>query len=542
MKLIVIAALIPALLITLPARGQKVDVTFETTQATSIGQSVYVVGSIPELGGNDITRAIRLEPSSYPVWNATLALPAGASYTYRYLVRSNAAGQGGNPANGAFVSNAFSASTPADPTAREGVAAYARLDFERPVVFWRQDDGAFQTTPMIPVDAGREPGETLWYVPPFGNPALQTEWLIRETFADGSTGRKTPVFGNFETTLPIAFVQDHEVFTYVPADDPARPRRDYNPSAPPTVFSASIGENRRYRVFLPRGYDEHPTRRYPVLYMHDGQNVFESGPFGSWNSDFDLEVETAAGRCREIIVVAVDHTDRFRDYIPGPGADSYAAFLENELKPIIDAQYRTLPSRDDTGVAGSSLGGLISFELGWDHPAFASRIGAFSGSWQIVSYVGRAQGETKRDARFYIDSGDSGPSNDNHDRTYTLRDAMIARSTDPYVLDRDLRHVVGFGQQHNEAAWDARFPGMLQFLFPAHEADPASIDALAGPACAAALRCDTNGDGLATPADFNAWILAFNNADPAAEQNGDGLLTPSDFNAWILNYNSVCRP
>ncbi len=529
------------LCLALPAFAQRADVTFQVDQPTVIGESVYVLGSLPELGGGDLTRAVRLEPSGYPTWRATISLPAGASYTYRYLVRQNAAGLGGNPANGTFVTAEQTGVVPPDPSST-GVAAYARLDFERPVVFWRRDGGAFQSVAMIPVAPGRDAGETLWYAPPFGSAAERTEWFIRETFADGSTGRKMPIFGNFFTQLPAAFVQDHEVFTYVPGDDPARPRRDYLASSPPTIFSSSIGENRRYRVFLPRGYDEHPDRRYPVLYMHDGQNVFEAGAFGSWNSGFDLEVETAGGRCREIIVVAVDHTDRFRDYIPGPGASAYADFLQNELKPVIDAQYRTLTDPGNTGVAGSSLGGLISFALGWDRPSFASRIGAFSGSWQVVSFAGRVASEAKRSARFYIDSGDSGPSNDNHDRTYALRDAMLSRSADPYALEGDLRHVVGFGQQHNEAAWDARFPEMLAFLFPPRKADLTELSALPGPACLAALRSDVNGDGQATPADFNAWILAYNHADPIADQNGDGAVTPADFNAWILNYNRVCRP
>ncbi|MEO1584126.1 MAG: alpha/beta hydrolase-fold protein [Planctomycetota bacterium] len=524
--------------------AQRVDVPFEIEQQTSIGESVFLVGSLPELGAGDVTRAVRLEPSGYPAWRGSISLPANTDYTYRAIVRRNAAGLGDDPTNAMPVSTEAAATTPSGSGAAPAIGVYARLHFASPVLHWRQEGsgGGFQTLRMIPVAVGREPGELLWYAPPVGTPGADTEWFIRDLPAGASSGPKTPVFGNFETSLTAAFIQDHEVYTYVPSNDPARPRRDYNASTPPSLFSPSIGETRRYRVFLPRGYDEHPQRRYPVLYMHDGQNVFEAGAFGSWNSDFDLEVETAAGRAREIIVVAVDHTDRFRDYIPGYGSTDYGDFLQNELKPVIDAQYRTLPSREHTGVAGSSLGGLISFSLGWDRPSFASRIGAFSGSWQVVSFASRARTEPKRDARFYIDSGDSGPSNDNHDRTYALRDAMMARAIDPYVLEGDLRHRVGYDQQHNEAAWDARFPDMLGFLFPASEADASQLAALPGPTCLAALRSDVNGDGNATPADFTAWVIAFNSRDPAADQNGDGLIAPADFTSWVLNYNSVCRP
>jgi hypothetical protein len=145
--------------------------------------------------------------------------------------------------------------------------------------------------------------------------------------------------------------------------------------------------NRRRRVwlYLPPDYATSGTRRYPVLYMHDGQNVFDAATsfVGEWGVDETLDSLHAAGEL-SLIVVAVDHggDERFDEYNPwthpehgGGRGDEYVDFLVETLKPYIDAHYRTRPDRLNTGVAGSSMGGLISFYAMMKYPDVFGRAG-----------------------------------------------------------------------------------------------------------------------------------------------------------------------
>jgi len=242
---------------------------------------------------------------------------------------------------------------------------------------------------------------------------------------------------------------------------------------------------------------------------------------------------------REIIIVGVDNTaNRFNNYVTpddGGQADAYANFLINELKPVIDATYRTFTDRDNTATMGSSLGGVVSLYLGWDYDAVFGRVGPMSGSWWLGNFPARVALGPKRDLRIYLDSGDSGSSNDGAWGTMNLRDDLLRLS---YVLFDDLLHVVGYGHQHNEAAWAARLPAAFEFLFPATEAEnplaldifagdldqDADIDAVdydlfsdcvAGPhqaaavGCVAPTRADLTGDSSVDLADYGKFQTQF---------------------------------
>ena len=134
------------------------------------------------------------------------------------------------------------------------------------------------------------------------------------------------------------------------------------------------------RVYLPRGYDQNLTRRYPVVYLHDGQNVFDpGGPFGSWSADATATREMGQGRMREAILVGIDNDSaRIPEYMPpndsyqgtqGRG-DAYASFVINNVRPFIDASFRTLNDAKNTATIGSSLGGLIALYLGREFSTF----------------------------------------------------------------------------------------------------------------------------------------------------------------------------
>lgn len=173
--------------------------------------------------------------------------------------------------------------------------------------------------------------------------------------------------------------------------------------------SAHSPHRRDIAVYLPPGYGSTRSVRYPVLYMHDGQNLFDAASaFGGveWGVDETAERLIAAGRIAPLIVVGICNTpDRLLEYTPvadvrhgGGGAESYGRFLIEELKPAIDSTYRTLPDREHTGVAGSSLGGLVSLHLGIAYPEVFSRLGVVSPAvgWR----VGRSCGACgRRDGR-----------------------------------------------------------------------------------------------------------------------------------------------
>ncbi|WP_018247978.1 alpha/beta hydrolase [Orenia marismortui] len=159
-----------------------------------------------------------------------------------------------------------------------------------------------------------------------------------------------------------------------------------------------LDRKRRIWIYLPPDYNQ-SNKRYPVLYMHDGQKVFDM-PVGhrvEWEVDESLERLFNENKTDGVIVVAVEHGGesgnyyRYREYAPWSiynsqgeappvEADDYVEFIVSKLKPYIDNNYRTLKEREHTGIAGSSLGGLISLYAGLKYPNVFSKIGAFSPS------------------------------------------------------------------------------------------------------------------------------------------------------------------
>ena len=158
------------------------------------------------------------------------------------------------------------------------------------------------------------------------------------------------------------------------------------------VHSHAEGFDRTVRVFTPTRYEASPHERFGVLYMQDGQNVFEhplSARHPTWAANNALEALVRPGRLGPSIIVAVDHgLGRFEDYSPWdePRAqvkargETYARFLIDELKPLVDRTFRTRPEPEWTAVCGSSLGGLISLYLHWRHGHVFPRVGALSPS------------------------------------------------------------------------------------------------------------------------------------------------------------------
>jgi enterochelin esterase-like enzyme len=514
-----------------PGLPEGQTVTFTVTQATTFGQSVYVLGTPsalggvdPSLPGADLSRSVKLDPSAYPLWRVSVSLPRGLSYTYRFYLRSDGPGQSSQPTNGTPISPVLAGSTdPWPPGARRPSSKSLVITWNaaHPALYWRVagSAGAYQRVDLERYGpAPGRPSDTWWYTAAFAPVDAEVEFYL--TGAGGAA--RSPTSGVYTTALAGIFVQDGQVFSYVPSPVVGPSRRDYSPASPPTLFAPSLNQTRAHRVYLPRGYDQHPHRRYPVLFMHDGQNIFESGPFGSWNAAPTIQALQAGGRLREIIVVGLDNvgSTRINDYTaPGDGgrADAYTAYILGQVRPLIDAQYRTLTDARLTGSAGSSMGGVVAMYHGWDHPGAFGRVGNFSPAWQVVpGLTHRVKTEPARDLRIYLDSGDSGTSSDNYWPTFGVRDAWVGAAPVKYALEGPLRHVVGFGQQHNEAAWASRLPGALRFLYPAEEEPNDIVRFVIG------AHWDTDADGRITVEDVYGVV------ERGADINLDAASSPDD--------------
>jgi predicted alpha/beta superfamily hydrolase len=277
------------------------------------------------------------------------------------------------------------------------------------------------------------------------------------------------------------------------------------------VPSRSLGTNRTVRVRLPASYWHESSRHYPVVYLHDGQNVFASAGanccfgWGSWEVDRTAERLAAEGRMREVILVAIDNSRfRYQEY-RGPAAaakgeaerersryDHYAAFLTKELKPLIDKEYRTLKDPRNTAVLGSSMGGLCSIALAWEFPRTFGAAASLSGAFQVekryfLEKVLKAYRGRVKPLRIYLDSGTIDFTGDDDGRRHTVAVADELRRIG-WKDGKNLAHMVhehlysdyelekiglprhkwkeAQASQHNEFYWRERVWRALEFLFP----------------------------------------------------------------------------
>lgn len=238
--------------------------------------------------------------------------------------------------------------------------------------------------------------------------------------------------------------------------------------------------DRRVWVYLPPGY-YNSADRYPVLYMHDGQNLFDAATSyaGEWQVDETCERLIKAGEIEPIIVVGVDNASegRIAEYTPWPDpsrgggkAGPYLAALKNVLKPEIDSRYRTLDDAAHTFIGGSSLGGLISAYAGYTDPGTWGGVLAMSPSywWDGEMFAAWAAARPKPALRyFYQDMGtaEKGADPGVDDYITQLRRVEKTALKQGFVSGRDFLSVESAGDAHNEAAWARRLPAALKFLF-----------------------------------------------------------------------------
>ncbi|MDQ2919010.1 MAG: alpha/beta hydrolase-fold protein [Verrucomicrobiota bacterium] len=251
----------------------------------------------------------------------------------------------------------------------------------------------------------------------------------------------------------------------------------------PDFESKILGNRRDVLVYLPPGYRRARTRRFPVLYLNDGQNVFDDATaFGGieWGVDETAERLVQAQLIEPIIIVAVANVGeaRIHEYAPTRGRleegkrkrskgllRHYGRFLINELKPFIDARYRTLTRPEYTGLGGSSLGGLATLSLGLWFPNVFRRLAVMSPSiwWDdcaIYKMIEELDDEEKPPLKIWLDTGTNEPG---WQRARVLRDALVEKG---WRLYDDLHYFEAEGADHSERAWGHRIDAVLRFLYP----------------------------------------------------------------------------
>jgi enterochelin esterase-like enzyme len=245
------------------------------------------------------------------------------------------------------------------------------------------------------------------------------------------------------------------------------------------AFSSHFGPDRDLIVYVPPAYDENVEARFPVLYLQDGQNLFDGTtsyvPGMHWRVH-----ETADGliakRCvQPLIIVGIGHAGekRVNEYTPtsdgrrrGGSADSYGRMLADEIKPFIDSNYRTISDPSNTAVGGSSLGGLVTLYLGFLYPNVFGKLASLSPSvwWNERSILNFVKDTVpKPRLKIWLDVGTGEDPRVVRD-VQLLRETLVTRG---WKLGDDLHYSEVEGAVHNEAAWAERVGPFLEYLFPA---------------------------------------------------------------------------
>ena len=233
-------------------------------------------------------------------------------------------------------------------------------------------------------------------------------------------------------------------------------------------------------VYVPPGYDEEPDRTYPILYLHDGQNLFDGRtsfvPGRIWQVREQADAAIEAGEVEPLVIVGIYNTGdrRIAEYTHerswqsgGGEADAYGNLITRELMPWIASRYRVRHDRESTGMGGSSLGGLVTLYLGLRHPQILGKLALLSPSvwWNhksILGYLNEHAPQVWERPRVWLDIGD-------REGQKTLRDVehlarrLKANGWRPGVTMHFERV---HGGMHDEASWAVRVQPMLRFLFP----------------------------------------------------------------------------
>lgn len=236
-------------------------------------------------------------------------------------------------------------------------------------------------------------------------------------------------------------------------------------------YIPQLQRTRRVWIYLPETY-QGSRKKYPVLYMHDGQNVFEDSSSFSGEWGVDEALDTLGRTFKESIVVAIDNggSKRLNEYCPydfslqggqhGKGeGDLYIKFLAKTLKPFIDRKYRTLKDKKNTFVAGSSMGGLISMYAVLKYPKVFGGAGVFSPAFWVGPKIFddiKAKGK-KMNAKIYFYAGDA-------EGETMVPMTIKAFNETHHVSKSKMETVIRAGGKHNEPRWRQEFPLFYEWI------------------------------------------------------------------------------
>lgn len=227
-------------------------------------------------------------------------------------------------------------------------------------------------------------------------------------------------------------------------------------------------------VWLPPSYDSLPGNYYPVLYMHDGQNVIDplTSSFGvDWQIDEVADSLIRAKSIQEIIIIGIYNTEnRGSEYNDTELGQAYINFIIEELKPFIDENYRTLPDRKSTTVCGSSSGGLISFLMGWEYSDVFSKSACFSPAFKIsnIDYIAPVKNYmgAKKNLKIFIYNGGIGLE---EQLQPGIDEMMLVLKDKGFIESQDLLFIKDSSAEHNESAWAKNVYRFIEFFFPIKE-------------------------------------------------------------------------
>ena len=243
--------------------------------------------------------------------------------------------------------------------------------------------------------------------------------------------------------------------------------------------SRFLPDDRDISIYLPVLYRSESRRRFPVFYLHDGQNLFDGRTSyvvnRTWRAHTTADALTRDGLIEPVILVGIANTGvrRMDEYTPtrdavrgGGEGGRYGRLLAEDLKPFIDARFRTLPEPENTALGGSSLGGLITLALGLEYPDIFGKLAVMSPSvwWDNRSLLSLVNAiRSKPELKIWLDMGTAEGLRHLRD-TDLLHRRLILRG---WKDDVDLKYVRIPGAIHDEEAWANRFDQVLRFLFPA---------------------------------------------------------------------------
>jgi predicted alpha/beta superfamily hydrolase len=541
-----------------PGRS-AIDLAF--TAEVGYGNEVFAAGDHPDftLSGH-LPHGIKLRWTAGNIWRGRVAIRAGETAGYRFVKRPGDH-QGYCTGTTTDLSGELDATVPPLPgpnysgktiryTSAWGSAwiLYRNNSTGEPwtdAAMRRVADGRTPSESIFEADLPAGAGDEIEFV--FHNDASQYDNAPappENTPQGAAPARPAPYQSlnapyNYRCNLDVIHVQDGDVFSYRPPTAPGVPR----------IETRSVGSTadtipgRTIKIYLPRGYDQNTWKRYPVVYFHDGQNVFfPGGTFGTWDADRIATYEISQGRMREAILVAVDNgndygSDRRREYVPPTdslsgvtgAADRYAEFLWENVLPTLDYNYRTLnepgqPSKPrENIVVGSSLGGLVTSYLGTEWSSMFGRIGIFSPAfWAAPNFRStRLIPSPKLPLEIYMDIGSQEISASMSDSAVYWNDAQSVYNAfldDAYAVNSELLFWPECGGNHNETAWSRRLPVFFGFaldpwddpqwlaaeLYPPR-LDVVAIDPIQDTATISLLRPLSVPITIERTTDFSSW-------------------------------------